>query len=111
MGRSPVEFQLSHVSIKVTLKNLGWKMIRLTVFDFGDVHGIAIFQLQGNLISHITGLTIAPRWLQWSWKPRCRLDEESLLTFFKDKHMVNIYHLPIPDTQCMVYLHIFTRCR
>ena len=46
---------------------------------------VAIVQLQGNLISHITGLTIAPRWLQWSWKPRCRLDEESLLIFFKEK--------------------------
>eukprot|EP00434_Breviolum_minutum_P034116 symbB.v1.2.030187.t2/scaffold3376.1/size58184/2 len=27
---------------------------------------------------HFEGLTIAPRWLQWSWKPRCRLDEESV---------------------------------
>ena len=45
MGSSPVQSQLSHMFLsyitKVTLKNLGWKMIRLTAFGFGDVHGVA----------------------------------------------------------------------
>lgn len=40
-NRIPVKPCFYHTYTKVTLKDLGWKMIRSTAFGFGDVHGIA----------------------------------------------------------------------